>query len=169
MHGLTMRDARTLPNMELNRVGAIQGEQVMSQMTSLYERLGGLDAIHAVVVSFVARAAADERINKKFVRTDVPRLEKENIDQLCEATGGPCTYTGRNMLDSHAGMKVTDGEFDAFIEDLAATLDEFKVPETEQKDLLGLLVPLRDEIVEVKSPKTGTPLPDSYRPAPPLG
>jgi hemoglobin len=154
--------------MELNRVDPIQGEQVMSEMTSLYERLGGLDAITAVVDSFVARAAGDDRINQKFARTNLPRLKKELTDQLYEATGGPCTYTGRNMRDTHAGMTVTDGEFDAVIAGLEATLDEFKVPETEQKELLDLLLPLRDEIVEVKSPETGTPLPDSYQPARPL-
>lgn len=140
----------------------------MSQMTSLYDRLGGLDAITAAVDAFVARAAADDRINRKYERTDIPRLKKEVIDQLCEATGGPCSYAGRTMLDTHAEMKVTDGEFDAFIQDLEATLDEFKVPRTEQKDLLDLLLPMRDEIVEVKSPQTGTPLPDSYQAAPPL-
>jgi hemoglobin len=140
----------------------------MSQMTSLYDRLGGLDAITAAVDSFVARAAADDRINRKYERTDIPRLKKEVIDQLCEATGGPCSYTGRTMRDTHAEMKVTDGEFDAFIQDLEATLDEFKVPRTEQKDLLDLLLPMRDEIVEVKSLETGTPLPDSYQAAPPL-
>jgi hemoglobin len=140
----------------------------MSQTTPLYDRLGGLNAIRAVVDSVVARGAADDRINGKFARTDVPRLKKEFIDQLCEATGGPCTYTGRNMRDAHADMKVTDGEFDAFIQDVEATLDEFKVPQTEQKALLDLLLPLREEIVEVKSPQTGTPLPDSYQPAPPL-
>lgn len=140
----------------------------MSQMASLYERLGGLDAITAAVDSFVARGAGDDRINQKFARTDVPRLKKEFTDQLCEATGGPCTYTGRNMRDTHAGMKVTDGEWDAFFQDLAAVLDQFKVPEKEQKELIGLLRPMRDEIVEVKSPETGTPLPDSFQPAPPL-
>jgi hemoglobin len=140
----------------------------MSQMASLYERLGGLDAITAAVDSFVARGAGDDRINQKFARTDVPRLKKEFIDQLCEATGGPCTYTGRNMRDTHAGMKVTEGEWDAFFQDLEAVLDEFKVPATEQKELVDLLLPMRDEIVEVKSPETGTPLPDSFQPAPPL-
>ena len=140
----------------------------MSEMTSLYERLGGLDAITAVVDSFVASVPGDDRINQKFARTDLPRLKKEFTDQLCEATGGPCTYTGRSMLDTHAGMKVTDGEFDAVIAGLEATFDKFKVPEREQKELLALLLPLRDEIVEVNSPETGTPLPDSYQVAPPL-
>jgi hemoglobin len=154
--------------MELNGVDPIQGGHVMSEMTSLYERLGGLDAITAVVDSFVARAAGDDRINQKFARTDVPRLKKEFTDQVCEATGGPCRYTGRNMRDTHAGIKITDGEWDAFFQDLAVVLDEFRVPGTEQKELLGLLLPMRDEIVEVKSAETGTPLPDSYQPAPPL-
>jgi hemoglobin len=159
---------RRVLNLKLNQLTAVQEEQIMSQMASLYDRLGGLDAITAVVDSVVARVAADDRANQKFARTDVPRLKKEFTDQLCQATGGPCTYTGRSMRDSHAGMKVTGGEWDAVIEDIEATLGEFKVPETEQKELLDLLLPLRGEIVEIESPETGTPLPDSYQPAPPL-
>ena len=137
-------------------------------MASLYERLGGLDAITAVIDSFVARCAGDDRINPKFERTDVPRLKKMLVDQVCEATGGPCTYTGRTMRETHDAMGVTAGEFDALVEDLVATLDEFDVPEAEQDELLALLAPMRDEIVEVESPETGTPLPASYQTAPAL-
>ena len=82
-------------------------------MASLYERLGGLDAITAVVDAFVGRCAGDDRINGKFERTDVPRLKKMLVDQVCEATGGPCTYNGRGMPETHDGMGVTAGEFDA--------------------------------------------------------
>ncbi len=138
-------------------------------MASLFERLGGLDAITAVVDSFVARCAADDRINGKFVRTDIPRLKKILVDQVCEAAGGPCTYTGRSMRETHDGMAVTDGEFAALVEDLVATLNEFNVPEAEQQELLGVLGPMRDDIVEVKSSDTGTALPESYRAAPALG
>jgi hemoglobin len=137
-------------------------------MASLYERLGGLDAINGVVDSFVARCGGDDRINGKFARSDVPRLKKMLVDQVCEATGGPCTYTGRDMRETHAGMAVTAGEFDSLVEDLVATLDEFDVPKPEQDELLGLLGPMRDDIVEVESPETGTPLPDSYQAAPAL-
>jgi hemoglobin len=137
-------------------------------MESLYERLGGLEAITAVVDSFVARCSGDGRINKKFERTDVPRLRKMLVDQVCEATGGPCTYTGRDMRETHDGMGVTAGEFDALVEDLVATLDEFAVPKPEQDELLALLAPMRADIVEVESPETATPLPDSYQPAPAL-
>jgi hemoglobin len=137
-------------------------------MATLYERLGGLDAIEAVVDSFVARCAGDDRINGKFARTDIPRLKKMLVDQVCEATGGPCTYAGRDMRTTHDGMGVTAGEFDALVEDLVATLDEFDVPKAEQDELLALLGPMRSDIVEIESPETGTPLPESYQAAPAL-
>jgi hemoglobin len=106
-----------------------------AQMATLYERLGGLDAIRAVADSFVARAGGDGRINAKFGRTDIPHLKKNFVDQLCEATGGPCTYTGRSMPEAHDGMRVTAGEFDAFIQDLEGVLDGFNVPKTEHQEL----------------------------------
>jgi len=135
---------------------------------SLYERLGGKHAITAVVDDFVARCAADGRINGKFARTDIPRLKANLVDQVCAAAGGPCTYTGRDMRTTHDGMSVTAGEFDALVGDLIATLDQFGVPEAEKAELLGALAPMRSEIVEVESDATGTPIPDSYRNAPPL-
>jgi hemoglobin len=135
---------------------------------TLFERLGGLGAIESVIDDFVTRCAGDDRINKKFGRTDVPRLKKMLIDQVCQATGGPCSYTGRGMKETHDGMGVTGGEFDALVEDLAATLGKFQVPQAEQDELLGLLGPMRGDIVEVESAETGTGLPDSYRPAAPL-
>ena len=137
--------------------------------SSLYDRLGGASAIAAVVDDFVARCAGDERINKKFVRTDIPRLKQMLADQVSEATGGPDTYAGRDMKETHRGMGVTAGEFDALVEDLVATLNKFDVPQAEQEELLGLLGPMRGDIVEMESPETGTPLPAEYQPAPALG
>ena len=139
-----------------------------TQTKSLYDRLGGADAINALTESWVARVGGDDRANGKFVRTDIERLMKEVVDQLCEATGGPCTYTGRSMLETHAGMKVTAAEFDVVMQHLDAALDELNVPKTQRDELAGLLRPMRDDIVEVESPETGTPLPDSYHAAPPL-
>jgi len=135
---------------------------------TLYERLGGKGAITAVIDDFVARCAADSRINGKFARTDIARLKASLVDQVCEATGGPCTYSGRDMHTTHDGMSVTGGEFDALVADLVATLDRFSVPEAEKNELLGALAPMRSDIVEVESSATGTPLPDGYRNAPPL-
>jgi hemoglobin len=139
-----------------------------TQTKSLYDRLGGGDAINALTESWVARVGGDNRANGKFARTDIDRLKKEIVDQLCEATGGPCTYTGRSMQETHDGMQVTAGEFDVVMQHLGGTLDELNVPKTEQDELVDLLRPMRDDIVEVESPETGTPLPDSYQAAPPL-
>jgi hemoglobin len=135
---------------------------------SLYQRLGGNAAVVAVVEDFVGRAAADSRINAKFGRTDVPRLKTMLVEQVSAASGGPVTYTGRGMRETHDGMGVTAGEFDALVADLITTLDQFKVPAAEQQELLGILGPFRGDIVEVESPTTGTPLPESYKPAAPL-
>jgi len=139
-----------------------------TQTQSLYDRLGGLDVINALTESWVARVGGDDRANGKFARTDIARLMKEVADQLCEATGGPCAYTGRSMRDTHAGMKTTAGEFDVVMQHLGAALDDLHVPKTEHDELVDLLRPMREDIVEVESAETGTPLPDSYRAAPPL-
>ncbi|MGH2499730.1 MAG: group I truncated hemoglobin [Candidatus Limnocylindria bacterium] len=130
---------------------------------TLFERLGGKEAITAVVDDFVARVAADRRINAKFGRTDIPHLKSMLVDQVCEASGGPCTYTGRGMREAHDGMGVTSGEFDALVEDLVASLDRFKVGQPEKDELLGALAPMKDDIVEIDSDETGRPLPASYR------
>ena len=135
---------------------------------SLHDRLGGLAAITAVVGSFRDRVAADDRINLKFARTDLSRLTKMLIDQVCEATGGPCHYKGRSMKEAHANMAVTSGEFDALVEDLVATLNQYKVGKSEQDELLAILGPLKPEIVEVDSDEVGTPLPDAFQAAPAL-
>ena len=135
---------------------------------SLYERLGGIEAITAVARAFEDRAAKDDRINQKFARTNLDRLTKEFVDQLCQDTGGPCTYMGLNMRQAHTNMGVTSGEWDAFIEDLVATLSDFNVGKAEQDELLDNVRPMRAEIVEVDSPQVGTPLPSAFTPAPPL-
>ena len=135
---------------------------------TLYDRLGGRDAIATVVDSFVARVAADTRINKKFARSDVPRVKSMLVEQICSATGGPCTYTGRSMKEAHRNMGVTDGEFDALVEDLVATLNQFNVAKTDQDALLTTLGAMRADIVERPGRETGRALPASFRPAPPL-
>jgi hemoglobin len=90
------------------------------------------------------------------------------VEQVCAATGGPCKYTGLDMKTSHKNMKVTEGEFNALVEDLVAALDKFNVPAAEKNELLGILGPLKSDIVEVNSPDTGAPLPDNFKPAKPL-
>jgi hemoglobin len=119
-----------------------------AQTKSLYERLGQKTAITAVVDEFVARVAADSRINKFFAHTDIPHLKTELVDQICQGSGGPCKYSGRSMKDAHKGMGVSGADFDALVGDLVGALDKFKVPEKEKTELLALLGPMKTDIVE---------------------
>ncbi|WP_342347210.1 group 1 truncated hemoglobin [uncultured Nitrospira sp.] len=116
---------------------------------SLYDRLGGKPAITAVIDEFVGNVADDQRINGRFATTDIPKLKGHLVDQVCGATGGPCTYTGRDMKTTHAGMRISNADFTAMVEDLVAALDTFKVPQAEQKELLGLLGSMKSDIVEI--------------------
>lgn len=117
---------------------------------SLYDRLGGKPAITAVVDEFVARVAADARINAFFAHTDIAHLKMELVNQICEASGGPCKYTGRSMKDAHRGMGVGDADFNALVEDLVGALDKFNVGKAEKDQLLGVLGPMKKDIVEKK-------------------
>ncbi|GAB1722528.1 MAG: group 1 truncated hemoglobin [Nitrospira sp. CR1.1] len=116
---------------------------------SLYERLGGKPAITAVVDQFVANVAADGRINSRFATTDIPKLKGHLIDQVCQATGGPCKYQGREMKPTHVGMQISSADFGALVQDLVAALDKFNVPAGEKGELLALLGPMKKDIVEV--------------------
>jgi hemoglobin len=90
---------------------------------ALYDRLGGKPAIEAVVDEFVARAAADPRINAKFAGSDIPRLKFRFVQLLGHLAGGPMPHLPRSMTRVHKHMGVTDGEYDAAIEDLIGALD----------------------------------------------
>ena len=113
----------------------------------LYDRLGGKGAIQAVVDDFIGNVAADARINQRFANADIPRLKTKLVEQICEASGGPCKYTGATMLDAHRGMNVTDAEFNALVEDLVKALDKFKVPSQEKGELLSALGGMKGQIV----------------------
>ena len=120
---------------------------------TLYKSLGGKKAIVAVVDDFVGRVAADDRINSFFKATaaDPQRLakfKKNLVDQICEASGGPCKYKGKDMKTAHAGMGIASGDFDALVQDLVASLDKFMVKEGDKQALLGVLGPMKKDIVE---------------------
>jgi len=127
--------------------------QAAAKAKSLYDNLGGKSAITAVVDAFVANCAGDKRINVFFasVASDATRLAKFKanlVDQICEAAGGPCKYTGKSMKEAHAGMGVSSADFSALVEDLVAALDKFKVAEPDKTTLLGILGPMKADIVE---------------------
>ena len=125
----------------------------MQAKKSLYQRLGGYDAIAAVVDDFVGRLVTDKQFERFFVghsNDSKKRIRQHIVDQFCMGAGGPCVYTGRSMKDSHTGLGISEAEWDASAKHLVATLDKFKVPEAEQKELLAFVTTLKADIVEKK-------------------
>lgn len=114
----------------------------------LFERLGGKPAIEAVVDDFLGRVSQDATINSGFAVSHVPRIRQRLVELVCAGTGGPCTYSGRDMGKVHAGQGITNAQFDSLVGHLVASLDKFKVPSTEKNELLGILGPMRPAIVE---------------------
>ena len=130
--------------------GAPATEQVAAvtkPAASLHDRLGGKPAIEAVVDDFLGRVLRDSRINARFSNVDPARLRMMLVDQICEAAGGPCRYLGRDMRTAHAGLMITELEWNALIEDLQATLAHFKVPAREQGELMAALGPMKPDVV----------------------
>jgi hemoglobin len=131
-----------------SRAGGGAGSAVAPK--TLYDRLGGKDAITGLVEDFIANVSADKRINLFFNGADVPGFKQKLSDQLCEVTGGPCKYTGKDMHAAHAGMEIKNEELDYFVEDFAHSLDKFKVVDPERKELLAALGRMRGAIVSAQ-------------------
>lgn len=115
---------------------------------TLYQRLGARDGIDAFVATFVANVGKDPRIHLRFLFTDLDSLRGHLSAQICEASGGPCKYTGKPMKSGHAGMHIRDAEFDAMAEDLVAALKAHGIAPREQKELLAVIGSLRPDVVE---------------------
>jgi len=120
---------------------------------TLYKRLGGKKAITAVVDDFVGRCAKDDRISSFFAATaaDQKRMDKfkqKLVVQICQVTGGPCKYKGKTMKVAHAGMGIQSEHFDALVEDLKATLTQFKVAEKDQNTIFKTLGKMKKDIVQ---------------------
>jgi hemoglobin len=117
---------------------------------SLYRRLGGREGIALVVGDFVANMVADNRVNARFKGMkppDVEKLKSNLADQICDATGGPCSYVGRDMKTTHKGMKITEAEWNATVENLGKALDKHKVGAKEKQELVGAIAPMKGDIV----------------------
>jgi len=122
-----------------------------AQEKSLYERVGGYNALAAVVDDFIGRLVADKQFEKFFVGHSVDskkKIRQHILDQFCAATGGPCVYTGRDMKTTHAGLGITNADWDAAAKHLSDSLDKFKVPEKEKGELLAFVTTLKKDIVE---------------------
>lgn len=114
---------------------------------SLYRALGGEDGIRKVVNELVDRAVQDPRIAHQFRNTKPQGLKDSLTEQLCAASGGPCTYQGAKMKPAHADMGITRAEFDALVEDLQDAMAAQRVPFAVQNRLLALLAPMHRDII----------------------
>ena len=130
---------------------ATMAQQPRPTERTLYQRLGGYDAIAAVTDDFIVRLASDAQFSRFFAgfATDSKaRLRQHIVDQLCQAAGGPCFYVGRTMKVSHAGLGITEREWQAAATHLVASLDKFKVPAREKDQVVAFVVTLKPDIVE---------------------
>lgn len=134
----------------LATTAAAQGMQGTATK-SLYERLGGYNALAAVVDDFIVRLVTDKNFERFFSGhsdDSKKRIRQHILDQFCAATGGPCIYTGRDMKTSHMGLGITGAQWDAGATHLVASLDKFKVPEKEKGEVLAFVTSLKKDIVE---------------------
>lgn len=124
---------------------------------SLYTRLGGYDAIAAVVDDFFGRLITDPQFATRFFTghsaDSFKKVRQLTVDLTCEVTGGPCYYTGRDMKTTHAGLGITENDWDASVKHFVATLDKFKVPQKEKSEMLNIISGLKGDIVEKKTGK----------------
>ena len=118
---------------------------------SLYERLGGYDAICAVVNDLLPRLMADARLGRFWQNRGEDGINREKqllIDYLCASAGGPMLYTGRDNKTSHKGMGISEDDWSSFVGHVTATLDKFNLPQRERGDVLGFIDSTKADIVE---------------------
>ena len=123
----------------------------MSEVQSLYTRLGGYDAIAAVSENLVARLMADPLLGRFWANRSDDGIRREKqllIDFLCHSAGGPLFYTGRDMKTSHKGMKISEADWAAFMSHVSATLDHFGVPALERSQVVAFVESTKSDMVE---------------------
>ena len=113
----------------------------------LYVRLGGQPVLVAVVDDFVSMVKSDRRVNRRFRNANLVHLKASLLDQFCAVAGGPCQYTGKSMNEAHKGMRISDAEFNAVVQDLRRSLGLHNVTIELQSEVVALLEPMRDDVV----------------------
>ncbi len=132
-------------------VGSSPGARVAAQDQSLYHRVGGYDALALVVDDFIGRLISDKQFERFFAGFSVDskkRIRQHILDQFCAVTGGPCVYMGRDMKTTHAGLGITEKDWEAAVKHLSDALDKYKVQKIEKAQLLDLVSTLKKDIVE---------------------
>ncbi|KAA8552484.1 MULTISPECIES: group I truncated hemoglobin [Pseudomonas] len=115
---------------------------------SLYRDLGAMPGITRIVEGMLLNIARDERIVERFRRIDIQRLRNKLIEQFCVEAGGPCTYTGDSMAESHKGQNLSRSDFNALVEDLIKAMDSEGIAVPVQNRLIARLAAMRGEVIE---------------------
>src|SRR5437899_6713628 len=135
-----------------SNVNFFTGGKMTDQSKSLYARLGGYDAMTAVVENLLPRLVNDTQLGRFWQNRGTDGMHREKqllVDFLCASAGGPLYYTGRDMALSHKGMKISGSDWTTFIRHLNATLDTFQVPQQERNEVLAFIESTKPDIVEV--------------------
>lgn len=114
---------------------------------TLYDELGGQEGVEQIVELLLTKISDDPRIAAQFAAVDILRLNDKLVEQICFESGGPCTYTGKDMVEAHAKQKVSNADFNALVEDLMWAMDQRRIPRATQNRLLARLAPMHSEIV----------------------
>ncbi|ODS62500.1 MAG: hypothetical protein ABS41_09710 [Arenimonas sp. SCN 70-307] len=130
---------------------ALAGCAAAPARPGLYEQFGGQAGVEALVEEFLVRLLEDERINAQFAEVDLPNLNDRLVEQFCVELGGPCTYTGRSMAESHAGLAITEADFNALVEALLDAMQARGIPRAAQNALLARLAPMHRDIVSPRA------------------
>lgn len=126
---------------------AVSGCATSGNGATLYDQLGGAEGVQGIVDDLLVAIVEDDLINFQFAETDIVRFREKLTEQLCAEAGGPCTYTGQTMQESHAGRGIDDRQFNALVEDLIDVMDARGIPVTAQNRLLKRLAPMHKDIV----------------------
>lgn len=135
----------------------VQGSQLVVLMgamavahasPTLYEKIGGEAKVRAIAEEFTAAILADDRINFTFAESDVKKFTQLFFEQLCNITGGPCKYSGRDMHEAHAKLAINNAQFNAIAEDLYIAFDKVHVPYYLQNRVMVMLAPMQKDIVK---------------------
>jgi len=137
----------TRPLVILSLAGLLAACAGTGTRPGLYEQFGGPAGVDALVEEFLVRLLGDERISDQFVDVDLVNLNDRLVEQFCAELGGPCTYTGRTMAESHAGLGITEADFNALVEALVDAMQARGIPRAAQNRLLARLAPMHGDIV----------------------
>ncbi len=135
-------------------LSVLPSSPALGQEKSLYERLGGYEAISAVVNDFAPKLFADPQVGPFFKGMGADTRQsfiQKNINLVCNVTGGPCKVLSRPARTVHEGLGITEADFDVVFNHLVDTLDGFNVPAKEKQELLAIIGTLRADIVQGSS------------------